>query len=385
MVAASPPRSRNGRVVTFYSYKGGAGRTMLLANIAWLLAHSGHRVLAVDWDLEAPGLHHYFRPFLRDRRLLNTPGILDIIREHSSRAINTGPAGDGVGPQPASSVLDYAESLQWPFPGHGMLDFLPAGRQDHTYPVAMGTFDWAAFWSEQGGNRILHALRDDMVSHYDYVLIDSRTGMSDTTGICTVALPDMLVACSALNTQSIEGTATIVGSVLGQRGGRPIRIIPVLTRVGTGDGWADRLTTARNLASWHFRKALAASMTGTADRFEELIEIPEEPSFGYEEILAAFASEAVRSGPVLPALGHLCRAITGRDVSPLGTFGPDHRKRQDAFLRPRASGVLICHMGGRSPLGPVGVRATRRSRCGRHPPSCPLRRGAVAEPAPRSL
>ena len=43
-------------IVTFYSYKGGVGRSMALANIAVLLAQRGMKVLMVDWDLEAPGL-----------------------------------------------------------------------------------------------------------------------------------------------------------------------------------------------------------------------------------------------------------------------------------------------------------------------------------------
>jgi len=47
--------SRDGTIVTFYSYKGGTGRTMALANTAWILAAAGNRVLTVDWDLEAPG------------------------------------------------------------------------------------------------------------------------------------------------------------------------------------------------------------------------------------------------------------------------------------------------------------------------------------------
>ena len=52
--------ARGGEVITFYSYKGGTGRSMTLANIAGLLAQEGKRVLVVDWDLEAPGLHRYF-------------------------------------------------------------------------------------------------------------------------------------------------------------------------------------------------------------------------------------------------------------------------------------------------------------------------------------
>ena len=43
-------------VVTFYSFKGGAGRTMALTNVGLQLAMEGRRVLLVDMDLEAPGL-----------------------------------------------------------------------------------------------------------------------------------------------------------------------------------------------------------------------------------------------------------------------------------------------------------------------------------------
>ena len=38
------PRAAPGRITTFYSYKGGTGRSMLLANVAWILASAGKRV-----------------------------------------------------------------------------------------------------------------------------------------------------------------------------------------------------------------------------------------------------------------------------------------------------------------------------------------------------
>ena len=50
----------SGRVVTFYSYKGGVGRTFALANVAALLGRWGRKVLCIDWDLEAPGLDAFF-------------------------------------------------------------------------------------------------------------------------------------------------------------------------------------------------------------------------------------------------------------------------------------------------------------------------------------
>src|SRR5215468_7238933 len=49
-VSMTPP---DRRVITFYSYKGGVGRTMALANVAYRLANThGLKVIAVDWDLE---------------------------------------------------------------------------------------------------------------------------------------------------------------------------------------------------------------------------------------------------------------------------------------------------------------------------------------------
>src|SRR3954464_12149614 len=65
-----------GSVFTFYSYKGGVGRSFTLANIAVLLARWGHRVLCLDWDLEAPGLGDYFRPRLPARP---SGGVVDLV------------------------------------------------------------------------------------------------------------------------------------------------------------------------------------------------------------------------------------------------------------------------------------------------------------------
>ena len=61
---------KSGRIITFYSYKGGSGRTMALSNVAWILASNGCRVLLIDWDLDAPGLHRFLGPFLEDKELL---------------------------------------------------------------------------------------------------------------------------------------------------------------------------------------------------------------------------------------------------------------------------------------------------------------------------
>ena len=86
-MATSPPNA-HGQIITFYSYKGGTGRSMALANVAWILASNGKRVLVVDWDLEAPGLHEYFRPFLgEDPDLESTDGLINMVVSFASQAI----------------------------------------------------------------------------------------------------------------------------------------------------------------------------------------------------------------------------------------------------------------------------------------------------------
>src|SRR5256885_1401168 len=49
------------KTITFYSYKGGVGRSLLLANVAKYLARFGQKVFVMDFDLEAPGLSYKFQ------------------------------------------------------------------------------------------------------------------------------------------------------------------------------------------------------------------------------------------------------------------------------------------------------------------------------------
>src|ERR1700691_2361838 len=108
-----------GQIITFYSYKGGTRRTMTLANVAWILASNGMRVLAVDWDLESPGLHKFFHPFLDESTVGATPGVIEIINDYASAAINPEPRPADWHRQYAR-VLPYAVSLLWDhFPGDG--------------------------------------------------------------------------------------------------------------------------------------------------------------------------------------------------------------------------------------------------------------------------
>ena len=65
------------QIITFYSYKGGVGRSMALANVATLLSKWGKKVLMIDWDLEAPGLENFFKEYLKGTDWKQQKGVLN--------------------------------------------------------------------------------------------------------------------------------------------------------------------------------------------------------------------------------------------------------------------------------------------------------------------
>ena len=171
------PTSPEGRIVTFYSFKGGTGRSMAVANVAWILAANGRRVLVADWDLESPGLHRFFQPFLHEREVFEGPGIVDLIRDYERVAARTELRNRDRLIGDFARVQRYAFSLDWRFPEGGGLDFLSPGKQNRDYSAALSGVDWDNFYGALNGGEFLDALRADLKRHYDYALIDSRTGL----------------------------------------------------------------------------------------------------------------------------------------------------------------------------------------------------------------
>jgi hypothetical protein len=279
-----------GTIVTFYSYKGGTGRSMALANVAWLLASSGKRVLAVDWDLEAPGLHRYFQPFLADPSLEQSTGVIDFVREFATAAVSA-PAKDENKDwyKDYANLLAHAVPVTWTFTGGGRLDFVPAGKQDAAYAVRVNSFDWQEFYERLGGGVLLEAVKDNLRGLYDYVLIDSRTGISDTSGVCTVQMPDQLVVCFTLNKQSIYGAAAAARSAHRQRrsasGAPTLKVWPVPTRIDHSE--KERLEVAFAIARARF-SSLAWQLDPAAEEdYWASIGVEYEPYYAYEEVLAA--------------------------------------------------------------------------------------------------
>ncbi|MFD4673701.1 KGGVGR-motif variant AAA ATPase [Lentzea sp. NPDC058450] len=207
-----------GTVITFYSYKGGVGRSFTLANTAVLLARWGYRVLVVDWDLEAPGLHLYFGPHLAQKP---RSGVVDIAQEFLN----------GVRTPSAHEVRVQVD---------GVLDLIAAGGVDEhglddSYARRMQALDWEELY-RRGFAAHLEEYREEWTAKYDFVLIDSRTGVSDIASICTAQLPDRLVVVFTANDQNLNDVVGIARLADKARDRLPYdrprhQVMPVLSRL----------------------------------------------------------------------------------------------------------------------------------------------------------
>ncbi|MEY9962915.1 MinD-like ATPase involved in chromosome partitioning or flagellar assembly/tetratricopeptide (TPR) repeat protein [Streptacidiphilus sp. MAP12-16] len=328
----SPAEDRAGQIITFYSYKGGTGRTMALANTAWILASNGFRVLTVDWDLEAPGLARFFHPFLDPAVPGSTTGVIDLIleyREEAMRDLARSPDWH----REFARVRPHAVSLSWPlFPDGGSLDFLSAGLTNSDYATTVASINWDRFYEKLNGGRFFEAMREDMRRHYDYVLIDSRTGLSDIAEICTVEMPDTLVVCFTLSGQSIEGASAIAQHIAKAYGNRKIRILPVPMRIDEGE--KEKADAGRALARARFN-GLPVGLEGSQlIQYWGSVEIPYKPFYAYEEILATFGDPSGGATSMLSACERLTSVITAGRVASLPAIPEDVRRRYvDSFTR----------------------------------------------------
>ena len=185
-------------VTTFYSFKGGVGRSMALANVAVELARRGRRILVVDFDLEAPGLDTF--DVLRPQD--EVPGIIDFVHEYldSNRAPDAG--------RFLSRSPDVGDR-------GGELWIMPSGAQQASYAAHFNQIDWADLYDKRDGYLLFEDLKAQwkQVVDPDYVLIDSRTGHTDTGGICTRQLPDAVAILFFPNEQNLRGLTKVVNDI----------------------------------------------------------------------------------------------------------------------------------------------------------------------------
>lgn len=176
-----PGASAPARIV-FSSLKGGVGRSTALCVVAADLASKGHRVLAIDMDLEAPGLGNLLLP----DETLPEFGLLDYLVELES--------GNPLDEEFYADLIGHS----WLGGGHGRVDVIPAiGHRSLSYPMnVLGKLARAYFagltmngeslsFSERMRN-LVKRFADPL--RYDAILIDARAGLHETTAAAVLGL-----------------------------------------------------------------------------------------------------------------------------------------------------------------------------------------------------
>lgn len=183
--------------LTFYSFKGGVGRTMALVNVGLALAKSGRRVLLVDFDLEAPGIDTF--EILRPPQ--PTAGIVDFVTQY--RTFGASPDVRDFVYQPSDPRLE------------GRVWVMPTGGQRPGYPERLNAIDWQRLYAEESGYLLFEDTKQQWSRELavDYVLVDSRTGHTDAGGICTRQLPDAVCLLFFPNEQNRRGLEVVARDI----------------------------------------------------------------------------------------------------------------------------------------------------------------------------
>lgn len=157
-------------VLTFFSYKGGVGRTTSLALTATHLARKGKNVFVIDCDFEAPGLINFFNISQLEN---SKSGLVEYLND--KMFVNE------------CNMEDYVLNIERNYSGIGAINLMPSGNiLSHNPDDLVSYLEGLAKIDLQGVSLIktFQNLIDEINSKYspDVILIDSRTGFNNVFG-----------------------------------------------------------------------------------------------------------------------------------------------------------------------------------------------------------
>lgn len=196
------------KTITFYSYKGGVGRTLTLANIAKRLSEFGKSVCIIDFDLEAPGVPYKFKRELSGLEYNN--GLVDYLYHYIQ--FRSAPA----------KIDDYLLKMNSSMKMKGDIHLMPAGDIKQTrYWKRLARINWDKFFFEADSKGVSFFLdlkeKIRKSINPDYLLIDSRTGITEIAGISMNLLADKVVLLTVNNEESLDGTKQVLKTLLSSK------------------------------------------------------------------------------------------------------------------------------------------------------------------------
>lgn len=247
---------------------------MALVNVAGIMAGRGFRILALDMDLEAPGISYLMRHEAgRGEQIL--PGFVDLLTDACTR----GEQADLFALCPSDVVEKYSYPYTIPEAirqsEEGILRIMPAGQFDGHYQEHLDKLDLGHLYHAGQGQPLITAFKQVIASAglFDFVFIDSRTGFSDESGICTRDLGDYLMIVMGLNRQNEEGTGEFLRTLRGS-GSKPKGLRVILSPVPNGE---DELVEQRE------KELLESLSKALGDPVKLTLQIPYHPRLALTE------------------------------------------------------------------------------------------------------
>lgn len=196
---------------------------MALANMAKRLTEFNKKVCILDFDLEAPGLVHKFATNLKNNKISN--GIVDYIHEYY------------VNGRLPDTIKEYSTNFNV-YANKPNVDIIPAGNINATdYWKKLTAINWYdLLYDNKDGLAFFLDLKEKIRLEFnpDFLLIDSRTGITEISGITLAILADEVVVMAANNKENLEGSEKIIKSITNKENallGKTPKITFVLSRI----------------------------------------------------------------------------------------------------------------------------------------------------------
>lgn len=312
------------QTITFYSYKGGVGRTLVVANIAKYLARFGQKVFALDFDLESPGLHYKFRLDREEETNTIERGVVDYIHSFTEEG------------QVPESLAGYVIEVEPRTESGGSIHFMPAGNvpsSEHWRKLAR--INWHELFYSKGakGIPLFLELKATIETEFapDYLLIDSRTGVTEIGAVAITLLPDKVVCLLINNLENLEGARAVLRSIKRTPrldGQEPVQIQAVLTRIPEMEKSQDE-DRIRN-ETRDFLNEEAPKLSDTLN-IQEVIILHSEPNLQISESLRIGGDRKPDESPLLrDYLRLFARLIPKEVIEPY--IRSDDRRCEDKVL-----------------------------------------------------
>lgn len=188
----------NSKVVTFYSYKGGVGRTTTLALTALQMAREGKKVVALDLDLEAPGLSTVLKP--ENAKQYPQYGVVDYLVEGEVNQEHI-KLDEYMYAVTDKSLLGMAGGELYVMQAANMID---SEYEKYYSKLSRIDFNMPKYMNENGPIQVLLKKLEKQYAP-DYILIDSRAGIHDIGGLALLNYSDEVVALFYGNEQNMLG------------------------------------------------------------------------------------------------------------------------------------------------------------------------------------